>query len=78
MLINLKNHNYYIVAVDISSLTVDYRDVDYTRLTGLLLGAEKFGVSRAAREHVDQFISIPFQGMVESFNVSVALRHYFS
>ena len=72
-LINLKNDKYQIVAADISSLTVDYRDIDYTRPTALLLGAEKFGVSMAAREHVDQFISIPMQGMVESFNVSVAL-----
>ena len=71
-LINLKNDKYQIVAADISSLTVDYRDIDYTRPTALLLGAEKFGVSMAAREHVDQFISIPMQGMVESFNVSVA------
>jgi tRNA (guanosine-2'-O-)-methyltransferase len=57
---------------DISSLTIDYRDIDYTRPTALLLGAEKFGLSKAAREHVDQFISIPIQGMVESLNVSVA------
>ena len=71
-LINLKKHNYQIVAADISSLTIDYRDVDYTRPTALLLGAEKFGISMTAREHVDQFISIPMQGMVESFNVSVA------
>ncbi len=71
-LINLKNDSYQIVAADTSSLTVDYRDIDYTRPTALLLGAEKFGVSKVAREHVDQFISIPMQGMVESFNVSVA------
>jgi tRNA (guanosine-2'-O-)-methyltransferase len=71
-LVNLKNDIYQIVAADISSLTVDYRDIDYTRPTALLLGAEKFGLSKAARKHVDQFISIPMQGMVESFNVSVA------
>lgn len=71
-LMNLKGNSYQIVAADISSLTIDYRDVDYTRPTALILGAEKFGVSMAAREHVDQFISIPMQGMVESFNVSVA------
>jgi tRNA (guanosine-2'-O-)-methyltransferase len=71
-LVNLKNDIYQIVVADISSLTVDYRDIDYTRPTALLLGAEKFGLSKAAREHVDQFISIPMQGMVESFNVSVA------
>ena len=52
-LVNLKNDIYQIVAADISSLTVDYRDIDYTRPTALLLGAEKFGLSKAAREHVD-------------------------
>ena len=71
-LINLKNDRYQIVVADISSSAVDYRDIDYTRPTALLLGAEKFGVSNSAKEHIDQFVSIPMWGMVDSFNVSVA------
>ncbi len=71
-LTKLKNHNYQIVAADISNSAVDYREIDYTIPTALLLGAEKFGLSKVARKHVDEFVCIPMQGMVESFNVSVA------
>ena len=38
----------------------------------LLLGAEKYGISDAAAPYIDQRISVPMLGMVESFNVSVA------
>ncbi len=71
-LINLKNDKYQIVGADTSSSAFDYRDIDYTRPTALLLGAEKLGISNSAKEHIDQFVSIPMQGMVKSFNVSVA------
>jgi len=69
---NLKDDNYQIVAADISNNTKDYREVDFTRPTALLLGAEKYGISSEARPFIDQSISVPMLGMVESFNVSVA------
>jgi tRNA (guanosine-2'-O-)-methyltransferase len=68
----LKSNNYQIVAADISGDTVDYRQVDFTRPTALLLGAEKYGISERAGEFIDQRITVPMLGMVESFNVSVA------
>lgn len=71
-LLNLKNDNYQIIAADLSESTVDYRSVDYTRPTALLLGAEKYGISETAGNYVDQRITVPMLGMVESFNVSVA------
>jgi tRNA (guanosine-2'-O-)-methyltransferase len=36
------------------------------------LGAEKYGISDAAYPYIDQCITVPMMGMVESFNVSVA------
>lgn len=50
----------------------DYRDVDFTRRTAIMMGAELHGVSpeglRLAHEHV----VVPMMGMVHSLNVSVA------
>jgi tRNA G18 (ribose-2'-O)-methylase SpoU len=33
------------------------------------MGAEKWGLSADAQELIDQFITVPMVGMVESFNV---------
>jgi tRNA (guanosine-2'-O-)-methyltransferase len=68
----LKSDNYQIVAADTSGNTVDYRQVDFTKPTALLLGAEKYGISEGAGAFIDQRITVPMLGMVESFNVSVA------
>jgi tRNA (guanosine-2'-O-)-methyltransferase len=68
----LKNNNYQIVAADTSGDTLDYRSVDFTKPTALLLGAEKYGISDQAAGYIDQRITVPMMGMVESFNVSVA------
>ena len=69
---SLKSDNYQIVAADTSGSTKDYRDIDYSVPTALLLGAEKYGISDAAYPYIDQCITVPMMGMVESFNVSVA------
>ena len=68
----LQNDNYQIVAADLSETAVDYRQIDFTRPTALVLGAERLGVSDDANSYIDQCISIPMLGMVESYNVSVA------
>lgn len=69
---HLKAAGFQIVAADASGAAADYRSVDYTKPTALLLGSELKGVSDVARQSVDQLVSIPMMGMVESFNVSVA------
>ena len=69
---NLKYKGYQIVAADISGDTLDYREVDFTRPTAVVLGAEKVGLSPDVGSFVDHRITIPMMGMVESFNVSVA------
>jgi TrmH family RNA methyltransferase len=47
-------------------------DVDFTRPTALLLGGEGPGIAADVLRQVDQRISIPMCGPVESLNVSVA------
>ncbi len=71
-LTQLKNNNYQIIAADTSGHTLDYREVDYTKPTAVLLGAEKYGISDAAYPYIDQCVTVPMLGMVESFNVGVA------
>lgn len=50
----------------------DFRAVDYTRPTALLLGTERAGLDEAALAAADRCILVPMMGMVESYNVSVA------
>ena len=51
---------------------IDFRDVDYTHPTAIILGAELDGVSKDSITFANQEIKIPMNGMVENLNVSVA------
>jgi tRNA (guanosine-2'-O-)-methyltransferase len=69
---DFKKSGYQIVAADVCPNSKDYREVDFTRPTALVLGAELEGISDAAQPYIDHSITVPMMGMVESFNVSVA------
>lgn len=69
---DLKAKGFQIVAAHLSAQAVDYHDVDFTKPTALLMGAEKDGISDEASELADIHVTVPMVGMVESFNVSVA------
>lgn len=68
----LKKQNMQVLVTNLSDSAVDYRDVDYTKPTAIILGQEKFGASKEALDLADQDIVIPMVGMVQSLNVSVA------
>ncbi len=68
----LRQQNMQILAAHLSLEAVDYRDVDYTQPTCILMGNEKHGVSDEAASIADKHIIIPMLGMVQSLNVSVA------
>jgi len=68
----LKQSKYHVIAAHISNISLDYREVDYTRPTAILLGQEQDGVSALAAEIADQHVEIPMHGMLSSLNVSVA------
>ena len=70
--LNLKAKGFQILATHLSESALDYREMDYTKPTCILLGAEKWGVSEAAARASDANIIIPMNGMVQSLNVSVA------
>lgn len=69
---DLQSRGFQVLATHLSARALDYRDLDYTRPSCVLLGAEKWGVSREAAEASDHNIVIPMLGMVQSLNVSVA------
>lgn len=68
----LKRQNMQVLVTHLSETSVDFREIDYTKPTAIVLGQEKFGASEAALELADQHIVIPMVGMVQSLNVSVA------
>jgi tRNA (guanosine-2'-O-)-methyltransferase len=70
----MREHNpeVQILATHLSEDAVDFRDIDYTKPTAIIVGQEKTGISEQALKYADKNIIIPMQGMVQSLNVSVA------
>jgi tRNA (guanosine-2'-O-)-methyltransferase len=68
----LKAQGMQILVTNLSDTAVDFREIDYTKPTAIILGQEKFGASEMALAMADQDIVIPMVGMVQSLNVSVA------
>ena len=68
----LNEEGFQVVAAHLSPGASDYRSIDYTRPTAILMGAELHGVSDSALALVDHEVVIPMRGMVQSLNVSVA------
>lgn len=69
---HLHSQGFQVYAAHLSEQAVDYREIDFTQPSAVLLGAEKWGVSDRAAELCDRHIIVPMVGMVESLNVSVA------
>jgi tRNA (guanosine-2'-O-)-methyltransferase len=68
----LRDRGFQLVAAHLSDRARDYRDIDYTVPTALVVGTELFGVSKEAVTEADVQVMIPMQGMTQSLNVSVA------
>lgn len=68
----IKARGMQIVTADLVPESVDFREIDYTKPTCILVGAEAQGVSEEARRAADHIITIPMVGMVQSLNVSAA------
>lgn len=68
----LKSQEMQVLVTNLSDTAVDFREIDYTKPTAIILGSEKIGASEQAKQLADQDIIIPMIGMVQSLNVSVA------
>lgn len=68
----LRQRGFRLLAAHPAEGTVDFREIDYTKPTAILLGQEKDGLTDAAVAAADRWIAIPMKGMGASLNVSVA------
>jgi len=71
-LAHLRTSGFRVLAAHPAPQALDFRAVDYTLPTAILLGTEETGVSEEAAAAADGWIAIPMAGMVTSLNVSVA------
>jgi len=72
LLDKLRKERFYIVALEQSKNSVDYRNVKSRQKTVLILGNEVRGLSKHILEKADIVAEIPMVGSKESLNVSVA------
>ena len=68
----LRKEGFKLYGTSLNENSIDYRDLDFTKNTCFVLGAEKWGLSKELIAQVDESIYIPMNGMVQSLNVSVA------
>lgn len=68
----LRAEGFRIVAAHPGDGGADYRDVDFTAPTAIMVGAELLGLTDHALGLADQLVEIPMLGMARSLNVSVA------
>lgn len=68
----LKAQKMQVLVTNLSAQAVDFRTIDYTKPTAIIMGQERYGVTAEALALADQEIVIPMVGMAESLNVSVA------
>lgn len=68
----LRDQGMQIIATNLSASAIDFREVDYTKPTAILMGQEKHGISSEALALADQDVIVPMVGMCQSLNVSVA------
>ncbi len=67
-----KEEGFQIVATYLSDESIDFREIDYTEPTLIVVGNEVHGVSEEVLKYADKQIIIPMYGMAQSLNVSVA------
>ena len=69
---DIKSKGYQVVVTLLDEDTVDFREVDYTKPTLIVLGNEVDGASEISIKYADKKVIIPMYGMSQSLNVSVA------
>ena len=72
LVFRLGQAGFTVIAAHPSPEAVDYREIDYTQPTALLLGAERRGQSAAGLALAHRHAVVPMHGHVRSLNVSVA------
>ena len=68
----LRKNNFQILTAHFDDKAIDFRKIDYTIPTAIVVGQELEGLSPQVVAQADHSIIIPMYGMVQSLNVSVA------
>lgn len=68
----LRHSGHQVLVAHFTDGAYDYREIDYTQATALVVGAELEGLSGEAIEQADAAVTVPMRGMTQSLNVSVA------
>jgi tRNA G18 (ribose-2'-O)-methylase SpoU len=69
---NLRKQNFYLIAIEQSPKSVDYKKVQAQEKTAIIVGNEVSGISEKVLEKCDVIAEIEMKGKKESLNVSVA------
>jgi len=69
---NLRDDGWLLIAAHPGDRAKDYRSIDYTKKTAIVLGSELEGLTPEAVNAADDTLALPMEGMVASVNVSVA------
>ena len=69
--VTLKNNGIWVTGIDMDGQT-DYRAMDFTLPTAIVIGGEGRGLSDLVRRRCDWVVSIPMKGKIMSLNASVA------
>ncbi len=69
---NIKQQWYQIIATILDKDTIDFREVDYTKPTLIVLWNEVDWISDITKKYADKKVIIPMYWMSQSLNVSVA------
>lgn len=71
-LLDLKDNDFWVFGADGSSKNLIYSQEFNNCNVAVAMGAEGRGLRRLVKERCDQLLSIPMEGVVGSYNVSVA------
>ncbi len=69
---HLRQRGFQLIAAHADPQAKDFRDIDFTKPTALMMGSELTGMSDAMLAAADEHVFIPMHGMVQSLNVSVS------
>jgi len=69
---SIKDQGYQIVVTTLDQDSKDFREIDYTKPTLIVVGNEVDWVSKESIDFADEKVIIPMYGMSQSLNVSVA------
>lgn len=67
----LKKHRVTVYLADTAE-SVNYRRIDYSGRTALVVGSERYGITRPWYEHGFARVGVPMLGYADSLNVSVS------